>query len=189
MQRFSELDHGTIFYHESAEPAFNDGYECRMQKIGPGLAVDFRHGTRQKVDDGSAVVVTGHTDVSPDQVTEVERVALTLLAQARPHHPCLSVWRLALVSDPEEFRCLDDYCLDAEPDMGDWDDEKLQAAGFALPQRFQAFGDGPEPLRLRLLEDGGVDDWAKQYGPPNQAEQHAFRRNDRAILILAPRCS
>lgn len=46
------------------------------------------------------------------QPTEIERCALTILAQADPYHPTVKAWALALVADLSETRSLREYVAD-----------------------------------------------------------------------------
>lgn len=118
--------------------------------------------------------------VRPIEVTEVERVAMTLLDKADPDHPCLAAWVQALLDNPDEYRGIDDYSLSQEARLSG-----LKQNGFAQPVRYARFGE--DTLAVKLIDERGVEDWQKYRGCglSDQQEQTSIKVADKAIYLLA----
>lgn len=67
-----------------------------------------------------------------DTVTEVERVAITLLARRSTNHPGLALWIRTMAENPAEMRSLDDFIAESLDDNGERLLDSLQSDGWVV---------------------------------------------------------
>ena len=128
MTRFEELRRGDRFTlpvdadgHEpvwvllDAAGTLHDG-AARTTAAGEGLT------------NATEVVVLGHTDLA-DSVTELERVALTLMSGHGALHPVLAAWVQAILDDADEARGIHQFAWENRAELAD----VTTALGFAFP--------------------------------------------------------
>lgn len=119
-----------------------DGYEPFYYKVSESEAYQTHgngQGLRHTFDPDDLFYLTGKMVQISQTVTEVERVAITLLHNARVvDHPGLSTWVEAMGTNANEMRHLDDYLLETNTQINDVDvswAEALRRAGFIVPTK------------------------------------------------------
>lgn len=103
MKTFGSLKLGQTFTDKTGEFAF---IKTRDGARGGD------HGHTVRFNDDEMVDPYGDEPILHDKPTEIERAALTLLLDAWINHPGLHAWVIAMASNPDEFRWLDEYVLD-----------------------------------------------------------------------------
>lgn len=159
-----------------------DGYEPVYYKLSDSEAYQTHGrgaGSRELFAPDVEVYAGNMVTALHDHVTEIERVAITLLCHYNTQHPGLRQWVLALGENPDERRSLDRYI---------WDETI-------------AFDDHTEPLRAYLVSEGYVV-WRREWDRDHSAfsaildhkpkgehetgnEARALLRMDDALLRLA----
>jgi hypothetical protein len=116
-------------------------------------------------------------------VTEVERVALTLLGKARPWHAGLVFWVKALCANPDERRDLDTFIWDAKICLTEGGDERADLRTLCMLEGFVV-----EHERYVLGEVSAfaaICDHKPRGIYPVSADDKMRSRIDRAVLLLA----
>lgn len=107
-----------------------DGYELIYYKISEDEGYAFagnRAGRREKFAPDTIVYSNGTMHrISPTTVTDIERVAITLIADNPATHPGLGEWLRAIISNPKESRRLDKYI---------WEENVTLSSDETLPLR------------------------------------------------------
>lgn len=92
-----------------------DGYEPYFYKVNDTEAYQFSgrgEGGREEFDPDMEVHSSGHIRKVSETVTEVERVALTMIYNHGAIHPVLSHWKSAIVTDTSEHRSIHEFAWD-----------------------------------------------------------------------------
>lgn len=110
-QKFSNMHMGTRFWIETGDAEFDyEAYKISAAEFVPVHDAAYR----ETVSDTSAEYrVSGRVQVSPNHVTDIERVAITLLYNAYKrceiNHPVFRAWVEALATNPHEYDHIDQW--------------------------------------------------------------------------------